>query len=448
MVDIEPFARIVGDAAVLTGQRVRSYLRDYSWYSPLLETALADAGVDAVLRPADLGQLTAVVAEAARMRVPLTMRGAGTGNYGQSLPLERGVVVDVRRVSGILAVDVPDPAAPGRVALLPGTTFAGVDEYLAGHGHELAIMPSTYRLATVAGHVCGGSGGIGSAQYGDLWNGNVPAVELLTVEEEPRTIRLTGDEVVPVLHTYGTVGVVVRVELRSMPRREYRPLYATFDDPMSAASFAWDVMESGVGRRLVSLQPAPIPTTFTPVAHLFGPDDSAVLLLVAAEDVDEVRTLATVGGGRLADWPDAPSITRFSYSHTVLWQKKADPESSWLQGVYADDRSGFLTQFAGLHARYGADLAQHVEFRRNAGRTVPGMIAGVAGRLAATRAGTVELIEHCTSLGVTVRNPHSYVVDEGGFVGDTTAAVERKRDADPHGLLNPGKLAGSFFQNA
>lgn len=48
-------------------------------------------------------------------------------------------------------------------------------------------------------------------------------------------------------------------------------------------------------------------------------------------------------------------------------------------------------------------------------------------------------------LGVQVQNPHSYVVQEGGFVGGAEAAIALKRTTDPHGLLNPGKLERRFY---
>jgi hypothetical protein len=46
-----------------------------------------------------------------------------------------------------------------------------------------------------------------------------------------------------------------------------------------------------------------------------------------------------------------------------------------------------------------------------------------------------------------VLNPHSYVVEEGGMVGDTDPVVVLKMSSDPLGLLNPGKLGDSFFSS-
>ncbi|MBV9579433.1 MAG: FAD-binding oxidoreductase, partial [Chloroflexi bacterium] len=57
-------------------------------YSPLLPDALSDKTADTVVRPGSIYELRDLVSLAVRNRQPLTMRGARTGNYGQSRPLE------------------------------------------------------------------------------------------------------------------------------------------------------------------------------------------------------------------------------------------------------------------------------------------------------------------------------------------------------------------------
>jgi FAD/FMN-containing dehydrogenase len=42
--------------------------------------------------------------------------------------------------------------------------------------------------------------------------------------------------------------------------------------------------------------------------------------------------------------------------------------------------------------------------------------------------------------GVAVSNPHTYVLDNAGWKRVDAPQAEFKRAADPHGLMNPGKL--------
>ena len=438
--NLSAYTALLGAERVLpAGPRASGYLRDFSWYSPVLENALADTTVDAVLRPASVEELRAVVAQAVRDRTPITLRGAGTGNYGQSLPLRQGLVIDTKGVAGVLEI------GSGRIAVLPGTVMKDVEAAAQQTGQELAIMPSTYRVATAAGFVCGGSGGLGGAAHGDLWDGNVLAVEMLTVEEEPRTVRLEGDDVRPVLHTYGTIGVLTRVELRLVRARDYVPLLAQFPDFAATAAFGYDLVASPQHARLVSLHQEPIGVMLHPLRGAIDPAAHLALLWVAAEDVDAVEAQVVAHGGRLTrEWPSSTHISQFPFSHTILWSRKADPASSWLQCEYSSDRAVFLDQVAAIADRYPGVFLQHVEFAFSRGRVRPLGIPPIVG-LPDHEAALDDLMAFCASIDMSVLNPHSYVVEEGGFVGDTAQVVALKTGCDPMNLLNPGKLGDTFF---
>jgi len=433
------FSGILGTERVIPGGPAASaWLRDFSWYSPVLENALADTTVDAVLRPETVDQLRACVAAAAGLRIPVTLRGAGTGNYGQSLPLQCGVVIDVRDVAGVLDV------TPGRIAVLPGTVMKDAETAARATGQELAVMPSTYRISTASGFVSGGSGGIGGAAHGDLWDDNVLAVELLTVEESPRTVRLEGDDVRPVLHTYGTIGVLTRIEFRLVPARDYTPVVVAFPDLLALAGFAHDLVSGDLHVRLCSVHEAAGAAMLTPITAFYSPGEDVALLWADTAQLPELEAAATAAGGRTIAWTVKPHISQFPFSHSILWSRKAAPASSWLQCEYASDRAEFLGQVAALRTAYPGVFLQHIEVITSAGRTRPMGITPLVG-LPDHEQALEELIGFCRGLGMTVLNPHSYVVEEGGFVGDTAQVVALKTTCDPHGLLNPGKLGDSFF---
>jgi FAD/FMN-containing dehydrogenase len=46
----------------------------------------------------------------------------------------------------------------------------------------------------------------------------------------------------------------------------------------------------------------------------------------------------------------------------------------------------------------------------------------------------------CRDAGVHVKNPHTYVLEDGGQVDNIERIVAWKRRLDPGNLLNPGKL--------
>src|SRR5882757_5658380 len=132
--------------------RMRS--RDFFWFSPILKETLEDKRAELIAVPRDKADVMRVAAACARHRVPVTVRGGGTGNYGQAVPLAGGVVLDM----GQLDQTVWQRPGVGRFAA--GQRMLEIDRLMAPFGHELRFHPSTRQLATIGGFVAGGAGGI------------------------------------------------------------------------------------------------------------------------------------------------------------------------------------------------------------------------------------------------------------------------------------------------
>lgn len=440
---IEELAELLGaDRVIPAGKRVTKYLRDFSWYSPVLENEFADTTVEAVAIPQTVQELTAVVSIAARHRMPLTMRGAGTGNYGQSLPLRDGLVVDVRKIAAI------EQVTDHSVVALAGTRLAEMEQAARHVGRELAVMPSTYRISAVAGFISGGSGGPGQVTNGNLWDGNVLSVELLTVEERPRVVKLAGDEVNNVLHLYGTIGVIIRVELRTVPAHDYAQYVIDFASFSDCVRFGWQVTASKeVHLRLGSIHSAPLGATMTPIAELFPAQHAVALLWADPAGLAALQALAAAHGGHVQEAPaEVKEIIHFSFSHAVIWVRRAYPRSSWMQATYlAADQDALVRQVEAVAGRYPDLYKFHLEFATHPGGVVRAWGVDILLDMPDHGEALDELMAFSQSVGVKVLNPHSYVVEEGGFVGDVAQMLALKAECDPYGILNPGKLGNSFY---
>jgi FAD/FMN-containing dehydrogenase len=433
---------VVGARHVLVEPAAQQrFLRDFSWYSPVLADAFVDTCIDAVVQPARLTELEHIVAIGVRARVPITVRGAGTGNYGQSVPLFGGMLIDMRRLNRI------QPVSEAVIEVEAGAVWEHVETAARQCGHELRIMPTTYHVATVAGFLAGGSGGLGAVTYGRTWdNDNFQSLDLLTAEDPPRTLRLEGDDLRFVLHTYGTAGIVTRLRLPLIPMHNWLGWYATFDNFDDCYSFGWEASEDPLCvKRLVSVHEAPIPSMFEPVRRLFTQDQAAALLVLDAGSVARATELAQQHRGTLRQWPPKPLITEFPFAHTVLWTKKFDPSSTWLQTRFTNNRKAALDQVHALQSQFGGKVVNHIEFVRTPDGLNP---SGLPALFTSDPREIDAVIAFCGEIGVHVANPHSYVVKEGGMVNDIAGVVEFKRRTDPFGLLNPGKLDGSFYAAA
>ena len=140
----------------------------------------------------------------------------------------------------------------------------------------------------------------------------------------------------------------------------------------------------------------------------------------------------------------APRYT--SYPTAVDWSKKFDPSSTWLQTRFTtNDRVEALNQMHQLQTRFPGKSVNHIEFVRIPEGLNP---SGLPAVFTSDPREIDAMINFCAEIGVGVANPHSYVVKEGGMVKDIASIVAFKHETDPYGLLNPGKLDGSFYAAA
>src|SRR5262249_46347400 len=143
---------------------------------------------DLVVTPRDEADVVRVAAAAATHRVSVTVRGAGTGNYGQCVPVQGGVVLDMK---GLSAIEWQKGAL---LRVGAGRKMVDIDVETRVRGFELRMHPSTKRTAFIGGFAAGGSGGIGSVTFGGLRElGNITGARVISLEEHPRVFELRGD---------------------------------------------------------------------------------------------------------------------------------------------------------------------------------------------------------------------------------------------------------------
>src|SRR5258706_15131372 len=102
---VEQFRQDIGHVSSTVDERqLRQKSHDFHWYSPVLTPQLQKCIADVVVQPRSEAEIAAVVEAAVKHRIPLTVRGGGTGNYGQSVPLNGGVLVDMTGFNKVVAV--------------------------------------------------------------------------------------------------------------------------------------------------------------------------------------------------------------------------------------------------------------------------------------------------------------------------------------------------------
>src|ERR1700736_3831687 len=197
--------------------------RDFYWYIPILTAQLQHCLADIVVQPQSEEEIKAVATSAAKLRIPVTVRGGGTGNYGQCMPLQGGIVLDMTRYDAIIAVE------PGSIRVRAGAVILKALGAALATRQQLMMYPSTMKSATIGGYLGGGFAGIGSVRHGIIRDsGMIESLKIMTLEENPRILTLSGDDVGFVFHAWGTTGIILEAQLKLVPAEKWIDCIATF----------------------------------------------------------------------------------------------------------------------------------------------------------------------------------------------------------------------------
>ncbi len=419
--------------------QVNKLSKDYYYFSPILADQLADKVGDLVVRPKTEAEVLKVAKACVDHQVSLTVRGAGTGNYGQAIPLAGGVILDMSLMNAVKWIK------PGMACVEAGAKLAAIDRMSRPQGWEIRMAPSTYRTATIGGFIGGGSGGIGSVMYGQLADrGNLQAVRVATLESSPRIIELRGDAVQQVNHAYGTNGIITELEIPLGPAYPWAEVIVVFDDFMSAAHFGQALGDAdGIIKKLISVHAWPIPRYFAALQNALPEGKAAALLMVSEADVVALSELAGEHSGEITYQKNAQSagkgaaIAEFTWNHTTLHARNADESWTYLQTVFPYDPDLQLLQH--MYEHFGDEVVMHLEYIRAQGNILPAALQLVR---YSTAERLNEIIRYHEEKGAFIANPHTYLLEDGGRKTIDETQLKFKAQVDPYGLLNPGKMRG------
>lgn len=421
---------------------VQQKSRDFYWYSPVLKQQLDHVTGDLIVTPKNEAELIRVLAACHRHGVPVTPRGSGTGNYGQAMPLSGGVVLNLAEMNEIKSI------APGRVVTGPGAILADIDRATRAHsGQELRLSPSTYNTASIGGFIAGGSGGVGSINFGGLRDfGNVLRLRVVTMEAEPKVLELTGEDLHKVTHAYGTNGIITEVEMPLTAAYEWIDVIVGFDAFMPAARYGNALAcQDGILTKLITPIAAPVPQLyFKRHQKFFREGQSICVVMVAKHGLDAFLAFTRRAGGEIIfnaatvtdeEKKGLPPGFELAWNHTTLRALRVDPAITYLQSLYPFPNQLALVEK--MDAMFPGEVFSHLEFVRLDGNIT---CFGLPLVKFTTEARLNEIIRLHEENGCPIFNPHRYTLEEGGMKQTDEIQLAFKRETDPQGLLNPGKM--------
>ncbi|NNF72193.1 MAG: FAD-binding oxidoreductase [Rhodobacteraceae bacterium] len=420
---------------------IKAKSRDFFWYSPVLKDRLDHVVADFVVSPRNEAEVIEILKTCYAHDCPVTTRGAGTGNYGQAMPLAGGCVMHLRHMAAVKEVH------PGRVIVEPGCLLKDLDAVCKEQsGQEIRMFSSTWATATIGGFIAGGSGGVGSCTWGSLRDlGNIIRLRVVTMEEEPRVLEFRGEELARVSHAYGTNGIITEIEMPLAPAYDWVEMFVAFDDFDPAVDFAESLAnQDGILIKLATVFEAPIAHDyFQRVKPHVAPGINLIGLMVAPHSMDGFLTfLGRRPEARLIyrsddnTWDRGPGpVFEYGWNHTTLRALKVDPSITYLQVRYGYPQHREL--ITKMQAEFSPEVLQHLEVLKESGKV---MFAGLSLVKFTTEERLNEIIRIHEEAGAMIFNPHRYTLEEGGRQTVDDRQLRFKQEADPKGLLNPGKM--------
>ncbi len=416
---------------------LKRFSKDFFDYSPILINELKDCVADIVVRPLSVDAIVVVAQICNKYSTPLTLRGSGTGNYGQCVPLNGGVVMVMSGLKKIRDFD----SKSGEITVESGCLLRDINDELIKYGRQLRLLPSTWRSASIGGFIAGGSGGIGSVRWGFLRDpGHLQSLEIITTEASPRKLELNANNSEALNHAYGTNGIITALKLATAPYVKWQQIVVDCCDWNLAVDLLSKFNCAALDLYLGTLLEEEIVNC---LPHWSGKPSGKhrILLLVSPDGVSTIERLAKSAG---ADFYDlgaenlraGTGFRELSWNHTTLHMRGIDPNWTYLQMLLPSPEYEMMRK---LKSEWGSNLLWHLECVRQNGiqRLASLPLVQWQGEEAMNK-----LISQCKELGAVIFNPHTITVEDGGLGVIDSDQVAAKSNFDPKGILNPGKLKG------
>lgn len=204
---------------------------------------------DAVVFPANAGEISQVLRLATEKGFPVIPRGAGTGMSGGALPVQGGLVMAMSRLNRILAIDHENLIAkvePGVITVSLQRAAEEVDLFYPPD-------PASLSISTIGGNVAECAGGLRAVKYGVTRDYVLGLTVVLPTGETIKTGVETMKGVAGydltrlIIGSEGTLAVITGITLRLIPMPAARKtMAALFPDTLSAVQTVSSVIKNKI----------------------------------------------------------------------------------------------------------------------------------------------------------------------------------------------------------
>src|SRR5215207_3077177 len=274
----------------------RSELQTYGYDASFL-TQLNPIPPDVAVIARSTEDVVAVMRYADERAIPVTPRGAASGQTAASVAVQGGIVLAMNAMNRVLEVDLPNM----QVICEPGVVHAKLNEQLAPHRLIFPPDPGSSRMATVGGMASTNAHGMRAVKYGptSAWvlglevvlpNGEV--IQTGSVGSRAKQSSAGLELTKLIVGAEGTLGIITRLRLKLMAIPASRAIVLAVFDVLEAAGQAVQaVFAAGVGPSAIEIldeRSIQAINLYRPAMNL--PQVEAMLLFEVDGNVDGVRS--------------------------------------------------------------------------------------------------------------------------------------------------------------
>jgi len=241
---------------------------------------------EAALLPVSTDEVSRIMKVAAREKIPVTARGAGTNLAGGSVPVRGGIVLVFTKMNRILEIDKVN-----RVAVVqPGVINMEFQKELAKQGLYYPPDPGSMAVSTMGGNVAENAGGPRAVKYG-VTKDYLLGVEVVLATGE---IMRTGGKTLKNVSGYnltqlfcgseGTLGIITEMTFKLIPLPETkRTLQAAYKSLGDAGKTIARVFEIGILPVALEILDKVCINIIEDYTHLGLPREAEALLLIEVD---------------------------------------------------------------------------------------------------------------------------------------------------------------------
>ncbi len=215
------------------------YSHDIASMPKLIKPFIGKNIAEAVVQPENEEELIFLTKWANKNNISLVPRGKATSGYGGVLPVKRSIIVDFFRMSKILNIDEKNLLS----TVQPGIIWEKLDKELNEKELTLKLYPSSYPGSTVGGWLAQGGAGIGSFEYG-FFRENVVSARVVLPNGQVKNFNK--NELDLISEAEGITGLISQVTLEVMKKQEIEVSSISFDEILNLQKFLFALIDKNL----------------------------------------------------------------------------------------------------------------------------------------------------------------------------------------------------------